>query len=178
VASQVAEALGAPLDVLVVRKIGAPFQPELGVGAIGEEGVRVINDALVAHLEIAPEELDRIAAAESRELERRVRLYRGDRAPLDARGKVAIVVDDGLATGYTARAAIEVARRRGAGRVVLAIPVAAPSAVEELGHVADEVICPEQPRFLGAVGQWYQDFTQTSDQEVIDLLDRATQAPR
>ncbi|MFQ5966001.1 MAG: phosphoribosyltransferase [Acidimicrobiia bacterium] len=171
VAAEVAAALAIPLDVVVVRKLGAPFQPELGIGAIGEEGVRVVNRELVARLGVTEETLDRITSQEEQELARRVSTYRGERDPLVLSGLTAIVIDDGLATGYTARAAIEVARRRQAGRVVLAVPVAAPSAVVELSTVADEVVCPEQPRFLGAVGQWYEDFAQTSDEEVIGLLE-------
>lgn len=170
VAAEVATALELPLDVVVVRKLGAPFQPELGIGAIGEEGVQVLNNELVARIAVTATQIERVTAAEETELARRVTAYRGERSPIDLGGRTACVIDDGLATGYTARAAIEVARRRKAERVVLAVPVAAPSAVAELSTVADEVVCPEQPRFLGAVGQWYLDFAQTSDQEVIELL--------
>ncbi len=170
VGAEVAGGLEVPLDVLVVRKLGAPFQPELGVGAIGEDDVRVVNDELAARLGLTDRDIERIARLEREELTRRVRLYRGNRAPISVQGRTALVIDDGLATGYTARAAIAVARKRQASMVVLAIPVAAPSAVAELSSIADDVICPEQPRFLGAVGQWYDDFQQTSDEEVILLI--------
>jgi len=170
VAFEVAAALEAPLDVVVVRKLGHPRQPELGLGAIGEDGVRLVNRALVQQLEVAPEVIDDVVAAQATELERRLRVYRGDRAPVPVEGRTAIVVDDGLATGFTARAAIEVMRRRSAARVVLAVPVGPPDAVEALGAVADEVVCVDTTtRFFG-LSEWYEDFEQVSDEEVARLL--------
>ena len=171
VAAEIATALGAPLDIAVVRKLGAPFQPELGIGAIGEENVMVVNRDLAAALGISSEEIDRVARIEAAELARRVVSFRRDRPPLGLTGKTALIVDDGLATGYTARAAIEIGRRRGAIRVIVAVPVGAQPTVRELERIADRVVCPYQPRFLGAVGQWYEDFAQTSDQEVTALLE-------
>ncbi len=139
VADEVAAALGAPLDLIVVRKIGCPWQPELGLGAIAEGGVRILNDDLIRDLGVRPDELDAATVAEQEELERRVRRYRGDRPPSPLEGRDVILVDDGLATGYTARAAIGAIRRAGAVRVTLAVPVAPPSSVAELRLVADEV---------------------------------------
>jgi len=170
VAFEVATALDAPLDVVVVRKLGHPRQPELGLGAIGEDGVRVVNAALVEQLEVTRDVLDDVTARQSTELERRLRVYRGGRAPFPVEGRTAIVVDDGLATGFTARAAIEVMRRRHAARVVLAVPVGPPGAVAALGEVADEVVCVEvTERFLG-ISEWYEDFHQVGDGEVARLL--------
>jgi len=170
VAFEVAAALDAPLDVVVVRKLGHPRQPELGLGAIGEDGVRVVNAALVEQLEVTRDVLDDVTARQSTELERRLRVYRGGRAPFPVEGRTAIVVDDGLATGFTARAAIEVMRRRSAARVVLAVPVGPPDAVEALGTVADEVVCVDTTtRFFG-LSEWYEDFDQVSDEEVARLL--------
>lgn len=170
VAHEVARALGAPLDVLVVRKLGCPWQPELGLGAIGEQGTRLLNAELVRRTGVSPEEIEAVARREGEELERRVRRYRGGRAPLDVEGRVVVVVDDGLATGFTARAAIEVMRARGARRVVLAVPVAPADSVAELQETADEVVCVQVPRQFYAIGQFYDDFTQTSDEEVARLL--------
>ena len=170
VAYEVARALAAPLDVVVVRKIGHPDQPELGLGAIAESGVRVINQALVEQLRVPPEVIDAVAARELEELERRLRTYRGDRPPVPVEGRTAIVVDDGLATGFTARAAIEVMRRRQASTVVLAVPVGPPGAVESLRAVADDVACVEiTERFFG-ISEWYVDFHQVRDDEVARLL--------
>jgi putative phosphoribosyl transferase len=170
VAAEVARALGAPLDVLVVRKLGCPWQPELAVGAIGEGGIRIVEDRILAEVGLAADELERLTARETRELERRLRRFRGDRPPLDLQGRTVIVVDDGIATGATARAGLEVARRRGAATVVLAVPVAPPVAVRELEKVADEVVCLHQPEAFWAVGQFYADFSQTPDEEVARLL--------
>ena len=173
VAAEVAEALSAPLDVVVVRKLGVPFQPELGMGAIGEDGVRVLNDEVVRAAGVDAAELAEVEALERRELERRARRFRGDRPALSLAGRTVIVVDDGLATGGTARAAVEVVRAHGARRVVLAVPVAPADTLAALGVVADEVVCLEVPEGFSAVGQWYADFTQTSDAEVERLLDSA-----
>ena len=170
VAYEIARALSAPLDVVVVRKLGHPNQPELGLGAIAENDVRLVNDTLVQQLRVPPEVIDRVAARELEELERRLRTYRGDRPPVPVEGRTAIVVDDGLATGFTARAAIEVMRRRRAARVVLAVPVGPPGAVEALQAVADDVVCVEvTERFFG-ISEWYLDFHQVSDDEVARLL--------
>jgi putative phosphoribosyl transferase len=173
VAAEVARALGAPLDVIVVRKLGVPVQPELGMGAIGEGGVRIINPEVV---EITRVSLDQIAAVEAREraeLQRRARRFRGDRSRTPLTGRTAIIVDDGIATGSTARAACQVARALGAARVVLAVPVAPPSTRASLAPDADEVICLETPEHFLAIGEWYRDFSQTSDAEVIGLLRQA-----
>jgi putative phosphoribosyl transferase len=179
VAAQVASALHAPLDALVVRKLGCPWEPELGVGAIGEGGVRVVNAALVRRLGIPQEELDRVAAEEEREVARRARRYRGDRPPVAIEGRTVILVDDGLATGFTARAAIEVVRRLGARRVVVAVPVAPRETLEELRAVADEVVALETPDQFFGIGQFYLDFAQTSDEVVQALLESpATGRPR
>lgn len=173
VAAEVAAALGAPLDVSVVRKLGVPYQPELGMGAIGEDGVRVINDEVVATARVSPAELAEVEARERVELERRGRLYRGGRRPLDLRGRTAVIVDDGVATGSTARAACCFARARGAARVVLAVPVAPPGWTTRLEDVADELVCLDTPGNFFGVGQFYGDFTQTTDDQVVTLLERA-----
>jgi len=170
VAHEVARILGAALDVLVVRKLGHPEQPELGLGALAEDGVRVVNDALVARLAVAPAVIEEVAAREGAELERRRRLYRGDRPPLDLTGRVAVVGDDGLATGYTARAAVELLRRRGAGRVVLAVPVGSPDTVASLRAVADDVVCLTTTTGFSGISQWYRNFDQVTDDDVARLL--------
>ena len=170
VAAEVARALDAPLDVIVVRKLGVPFQPELGMGAIGEEGVRVLNADVIRHARIGADDLARVEARERAEVDRRARRYRGGRPMTSLLDRAVIIVDDGIATGGTARAAIEVARAHGAASVVLAVPVAPPSSVEELSLVADEVVAVETPRHMFAIGQWYRDFTQTTDDEVARLL--------
>lgn len=173
VAFEVAEALDAPLDVLVVRKLGVPFQPELGMGAIGEGGVRVMNPDVVAAAGLTGAEIARVEAAERAELERRARRFRGDRPPPLLAGRTAILVDDGIATGSTARAACQVARAQGATRVVLAAPVASPQSVMDLRRDADEVVCLETPAWFFGVGQFYADFSQTPDEEVVSLLEQA-----
>jgi putative phosphoribosyl transferase len=170
VAYEVAEALGAPLDVLVVRKLGCPWQPELGVGALGEGGIRLENEPLVRLAGLTGAQLDAMAGREDTELQRRVRRYRGERQPIAVAGRTVIVVDDGLATGFTARAGIEVLRRRGAHRIVLAIPVAPRGTITELRSIADEVVCLHTPSEFWAIGQFYDDFAQTSDEEVASLL--------
>ncbi len=173
VASEVATELGAPLDVLVVRKLGYPPQPELAMGALGEGGVRVVNAELLAQLGVPETVVDEVATSEALELDRRLHAYRGDRPPLDVRGRSVVVVDDGLATGATARAAVSVVRARGATPVVLAVPVAPPAAVRALQADADDVVCAEvSARFLG-IGEWYDDFRQVSDDEVRRLLDES-----
>ncbi len=173
VAFQVARVLDAPLDVLVVRKLGHPEQPELGLGALGEGGVQVLNDALIGECGISTRRLQHVVQVERTELQRRSQRYRGEREAIPVAGRTAVLVDDGLATGSTARAAIEVARRRGAAEIVLAVPVAPDSTVAELRHIADQVICLQTPRWFGSVGSYYDDFEQTSDEEVARLLDEA-----
>jgi putative phosphoribosyl transferase len=169
----VARALNAPLDVIVVRKVGVPGQPELAMGAIGEDGVRVVNDEIVRAVGATPDDFDRVERRERDELRRRAERFRGATPRVDLAGRVAVVVDDGIATGSTARAACQVARAHGAARVVLAVPVAAPDSVRALADDADEIVCVEQPTWLRSVGQWYDDFTQVDDREVVDLLERA-----
>lgn len=168
VAARVAAALGAPLDVLVVRKLGVPWSPEVGFGALGPGGVRVLNRDVADRLE--DEDVERVTREEAEELTRREARYRAGRAPLDLAGRTAILVDDGLATGATAAVSVEVARRLGAARTVLAAPVGSTEAVAWLRTVADEVVCPLVPPEFGAVSRFYRDFPQTSDDEVAALL--------
>jgi putative phosphoribosyl transferase len=170
VAVEIAGRLDAPLDVTVVRKLGCPGQPELGIGAIGESGVRLLNDDLIAQAGITPAQIEAVAASEQAELQRRVQRYRAGRPPTPVAGRTVVVVDDGLATGFTARTAVAVLRARGAGKIVLAVPVAPPQTVQELEAVADEVVCLQTPAWFMAIGEWYTDFRQTSDEEVIMLL--------
>lgn len=172
VAAAVAEALRAPLDIVVVRKLGAPGNPELGVGAVAEGEVTVLNEGLIRRLGITGTQLEEVARQEHAELARRRAAYRGSSVPAPLQGRTAIVVDDGLATGYTARAAIEAVRRRSAERVVLAVPVAAPDTASELSRMVDDLVCLETPAMLLGVGASYRDFRQTTDSEVNDLLER------
>ncbi|MYX76975.1 phosphoribosyltransferase family protein [Streptomyces sp. SID3915] len=173
VAFEVARALGAPLDVTVVRKLGVPYHPELGFGAIGEGGARVISDEIVRHAGVREQDLAAVERAEEEELTRRAHAYRKGRERLPLRGRAVIVVDDGIATGATARAACQVVRAQGAAHVVLAVPVASPDVVARLRDDVDEVVCLSAPAPFSSVGEWYQDFSQTSDQEVVALLARA-----
>jgi predicted phosphoribosyltransferase len=173
VAFEVARALGAPLDVFLVRKLGVPGQRELAMGALATGGVRVLNREVVEALGIPDEVVDAVAAEEREELERREQEYRGDRAPPDVRGRVVILIDDGLATGSTMRAAVAALRRLGPARVVVAVPVGAPETCAELRREADEVVCARTPEPFYAVGRWYVDFSQTTDEEVRELLDQA-----
>jgi predicted phosphoribosyltransferase len=179
VAYEVARALGAPLDVFVVRKLGVPGQEELAMGAIATGGVRVVNRDVVDALYIPPDVLDRAAAAESLELERRERSYRGDRPEPRVAGKTVILVDDGLATGSTMRAAVAALRAQDPARIVVAVPVAAPSTCEELRREVDEMVCLATPEPFMAVGRFYQDFSQTTDEEVRERLAaaRASEVP-
>lgn len=170
VAAVVAQDLGAPLDVLVVRKLGVPFQPELAMGAIGEGGARVLNESVLRACRLTDQDVDRAEVKEREVLRHRVSTLRGELAPITVDGLTAIVVDDGIATGATARAACLVARRLGAARVVIAVPVAPPAAVALLEQVADQVVCLDTPDWFTAVGQSYRDFHQVSDDEVVHLL--------
>jgi predicted phosphoribosyltransferase len=176
VAFEVARALGAPLDVFVVRKLGVPGQEELAMGAIAPGGVCVVNDAVVRQLHVAAGAFDAVAAAEARELERRERLYRGGQPPIDVRGRTVILVDDGLATGATMHAAVRALRTQGPAAVVVAAPVGAPETCAALSGPADECVCVLRPAALRGVGLWYEDFTQTGDAEVKELLERARAA--
>jgi putative phosphoribosyl transferase len=173
VGAAVADGLGLPLEVLVVRKLGVPWQPELGMGAIAERGVRVLNHDLIRRAGISEEEIDAVERAERTELDRRVRMYRGERVSHDPAGTTAVIVDDGLATGFTALAAVESMRVAEAARVVVAVPVGAADTVMRLEAAADLVVCPLVPASFMAVGQWYDDFTQTSDRRVLELLEAA-----
>ena len=177
VAYEVARALRAPLDVFLVRKRGLPGHEELAMGAIASGGVRVLNEELVHVLDIAPEVIDEVAEEERWELERRERAYRDDRQPLDVRGRIVILIDDGLATGSTMRAAVAALRKQGPARILVAVPVAAPSTCQEFQQEVDEVVCVRTPEPFRAVGIWYDDFSQTSDEEVHALLEEA-QNPR
>ncbi len=170
VAAEVASVLDAPLDVLVVRKLGCPGQPELALGAIGEGGVEVRNEHLIAELDVPESVLASVARGEATELERHLAAYRGGRPALAVTGRHAVVVDDGLATGASARAAVRVVRARDAASVTLAVPVAPPAAVEALRSDADDVLCVEQGEGFIGLSQWYADFHQVSDDEVRRLL--------
>jgi putative phosphoribosyl transferase len=182
---EIARALGSPLDVILVRKVGLPAQPELAMGAIGEDGIRLINTEVVQAEQVSEWEFAQVEQRERAELRRRAERYRLDRPRAVLAGRTAIVVDDGIATGSTARAACQVARAHGAARVILAVPVAPRGTVTALSQVADQVVCLESPEPFYAIGQWYQDFSQTSDAEVVRLLraaadggtERAVQMP-
>jgi putative phosphoribosyl transferase len=173
VAAPVAEALGAPLDVFVARKVGAPGHEEFGIGAIAEGSDEVIISAAAARVGVSPEEMDSLARTEREELERRVRLYRGDRELPALADRDVVLVDDGLATGVTAESALRSLRRVGARSLILAIPVCAPDTAERMTSIADTVLCLECPPDFAAVGYWYEHFDQTSDDEVIKLLEDA-----
>jgi putative phosphoribosyl transferase len=172
VAFEVAHALDAPLDVFLVRKLGVPGHEELAMGAIASGGVRVVNEDIIAAYDIAPEEIESVAAAEERELERRERRYRGDRPFPDVAGRTVILVDDGLATGSTMRAAVAALRQEHPTRVVVAVPTAAPETCEEFRSEVDDIVCATTPEPFYAVGLWYEDFSQTTDDEVRELLGR------
>jgi putative phosphoribosyl transferase len=173
VAFEVAQALEAPLDVFVVRKLGLPGHEELAMGAIASGGTWVLNDDVVQALSVPDHVIWPVAARELQELARREQLYRGDRPPLDVRGRTVILVDDGLATGSTMRAAVAALRQLEPDRIVVAVPTAAPSTCGELSLEVDEFVCCIMPDPFYAVGVWYEDFAQTTDEEVRDLLERA-----
>lgn len=173
VAYEVASVLNLPLDVFVVRKLGAPGQEELAMGAIASGGVRVVNDDVVRALGISENVVDRVARQEQEELARREQLYRGDRPMVRVQGRTIILVDDGLATGSTMRAAVRALRRQQPARIVVAVPTAAASTCDDLRREVDEMICLMTPEPFYAVGLWYEDFSQTTDREVSDLLSRS-----
>ncbi|OWQ92133.1 phosphoribosyl transferase [Roseateles aquatilis] len=173
VAAEIARALGAPLDVLVVRKLGLPGQPEYAMGAIASGDVRVLNAQVLQQLAISASAIDIVTRAEVRELHRREKLYRGDRPMPPLRGRRVIVVDDGMATGATMRAAVQALRVMAPARIVVAVPVAAAETCHLLGQDADEVVCGQTPERFRSVGQWYERFEQTSDDEVRRWLDAA-----
>lgn len=173
VGDEVARALGAPFDVILVRKLGVPGREELAMGAIASGGVRVLNEDVTGALRLDPATIDQVAAREARELERRERAYRDDLPPPDVAGKVVILVDDGLATGSTMRAAIATLRLRQPRSIVVAVPVGAPDVCRAIGRLADEAICALTPDSLYAVGQWYDDFSQVSDDDVRTILARS-----
>lgn len=172
VAAEVAAERGWPLDIVIPRKVGAPFNPELGLGAVAP-GVRVLDQRMIDQLGVSDDYLEEEIGIQEDEIRRRSEAYRGGRAPVELTGRVAVVVDDGVATGGTAAAALRWARGAGAAKVVLAIPVAPREAVARLSKDADEVVCLATPEPFFAVGQWYERFAQTSDQEVVELLERA-----
>ncbi len=176
VAYEVAQALGVPLDVFLVRKLGAPGHEELAMGAIASGDVVVMNDEVLDAMRVSEEDIAAAIDSERQELARRERAYRGDRPPIDVRGRTVILIDDGLATGSTMRAAVTAMRRQHPARIVVAVPVGAPSTCAEFRSIADEVVCVVKPEPFRAVGMWYDDFTQTRDDEVGDLLARAAGA--
>jgi predicted phosphoribosyltransferase len=173
VAFELARSLHLPLDVFLVRKLGLPGQEELAMGAIASGGVRVLNDDVVGALSVPASVIDDVARREEQELRRREQLYRGSRPAPDVKGRVAILVDDGLATGSTMRAAVRAVRQMQPARIVVAVPVAAQSTRDDLAEEVDEIVCSVPPEPFLAVGRWYQDFSQTTDEEVHDLLERA-----
>jgi len=174
VAFEVAQALHVPLDVMVVCKLGVPGQEEVALGAIASGGVRVLDRQLIETLDIPSETIEALTTERRAEVERREHLYRGERSPLDVAGKVVILVDDGIATGSTVRAAVSALRERRPARIIIATPVAPASVCTELRREADELVCVAQPENFFAVGQWYWNFSQTSDEEVRELLDRTS----
>jgi len=175
VAFEIATALSAPLDVIVVRKLAHPLQPELAIGALGEGGTRVLNPEVLREERMGADELANIERDAQAELDRQIARVRHGRLAVRLADRVAVIVDDGVATGSTARAACLIARARGAASVVLAVPVATARALARLADVADDVVCVDTPEWFYAVGEWYDDFTPTRDEEVLALLDRAAE---
>ncbi|HEY0378952.1 MAG TPA: phosphoribosyltransferase [Pyrinomonadaceae bacterium] len=174
VAYEVASALRAPLDIFLVRKLGVPGHEELAMGAIATGGVRVLNEDVVRYLKIPGEVIDAVAAGEQQELERREKLYRGSKPAPGVSGKTVILVDDGLATGSTMRAAVAALRQQAPARIVVGVPVSAPATCDEFRDEVDEIVCAVTPEPFRGVGQWYEDFSQTTDEEVRELLGHAT----
>jgi len=177
VAFEVAGALGAPLDVFIARKLGVPGHEELAFGAVASGGVRILDQQTVEALNISDAEIAGVTAQERKELERRESLYRGGRPPLKVEGLTAILVDDGIATGSSMQAAIAALRQRKPARVVVAVPVAPPSTCDRLRSEADDVVCVYAPEFFYAIGQFYEDFSQVTDKEVMDLVQRGSRTP-
>jgi len=177
VAFEVARALDASLDVFVVRKLGLPGHPEFAMGAIASGGVRVLNDEVVRLYRIPEQAVEAIARDERHELERRERAFRSQRPPLDVGGRTVVLIDDGLATGSTMKAAVEAVRSLRPARIIVAVPVGSPDTCREFAAIADDIICARAPEHFAAVGQWYDDFRQTTDEEVRELLQAATAEP-
>lgn len=171
-AFEVAQALKVPLDVIVPRKIGAPLQPELAVGAVTEDGALLFNEDVLEMIRVKKEDVKHIIEAEKKEAQRRIAMFRKDKPPLDLHGKTAILIDDGVATGATMRAAIRSAQKKGAEHIVLALPVAPQRFRDTIAKEVDEIVILDEPDFFPAVGYFYQDFTQTEDEEVIELLEK------
>jgi putative phosphoribosyl transferase len=178
VAYHVARALGAPLDVFIVRKLGVPGHEELAMGAIASGGVRVLNRDVLDAIPVPQRAIDAVAEREERELQRREREYRGARPPIDVRGKTVVIVDDGLATGSTMRAAVQALRKMAPSAIVVAVPVAASSTCEEFRREVEDIVCLRTPEPFQAVGLWYENFDQTTDEEVHDLLARGSEVTR
>jgi putative phosphoribosyl transferase len=178
VAYEIARALGIPLDVFLVRKLGTPGHPELAMGAIASGGIRVLNEDVVQALNVPQRQIEAVAEQEQRELERRDAAYRQGRSVPDLTNRTVILVDDGLATGSTMKAAVQAVKQRGPKRIIVAVPVGALDTCRTLGEIADEVICARTPQPFSAVGQWYRDFTQTSDDEVMALLNELQGRPQ
>ncbi|TDO16714.1 MULTISPECIES: phosphoribosyltransferase [Halomonas] len=174
VGAVIAAALGAPLDVILVRKLGLPGHEELAMGAIATGNARVMNDDVLRFKRVSESAIERVVEKERKELERREKTYRGDRPLPNLEGRTVILVDDGLATGATMRAAIQVVRQQSPEKIVMAVPVAPRDTLERMREEADEVVCPAVPSSFMGIGQWYQDFGQTSDQEVKNLLEQAS----
>lgn len=173
VAYEVARALAAPLDVFLVRKLGLPDHPELAIGAIASGGVRVLNGDVVSWYGVSPEDIERVARDEQAELERRERTYRNGQQIADLRDRIVILVDDGLATGSTMKAAVQAVRAHAPSRIVVAVPVGSAETCREFADLADEIVCARAPQHFRAVGEWYREFSQTTDEEVRELLDTA-----
>jgi len=170
---EISRSLGAPLDVFVSRKLGAPDQPEFGIGAVAAGGVRVLSTEVIRRLGIPDEYVERVTAQEIAEVNRRLRFFRGGRPEIEVAGRTVILVDDGLATGVTAHAAVEALKKRKPGRLILAAPVCAAQTAQLLAPRVDELLCLVSPSDLGAIGLWYRNFDQTTDQEVVQLLEEA-----
>lgn len=175
---EIARALSAPLDIVVVRKLGVPGQEELAMGAVASGQIRVLNEDVVRALSLSNQIIEAVTERERRELIRRERIYRGERQPIEVQGRTVILVDDGLATGSTMRAAVMALRQREPARIVIAVPTAAPDTCSELRAEVEGIVCAMMPEPFSSVGMWYEDFSQTSDEEVRDLLERAASGQR